>query len=86
MTYKIEPSACGHFIVFMDYNPKKVVELADKLDADPKLYFSEYRGNKKANIHSLHLRITDEELRCADEPTKKAYIDAICKPILSDEA
>lgn len=85
MTYRIEQTMNTHFIVFMAYNSKKVVELADKLDADPKLYFCEYRGNKKAEMHSLHLRVVDEELRHEGAQAMKAYIDAICKPILSDE-
>lgn len=84
MTYRIDRSMTGHFLVFMDYDCKKVVELADTLDADPKLDFCQYTGNKKANMHTLHLRIIDDDLRRADLPTQKAYIDAICKPILSE--
>ena len=85
MTYKIVSNMSGRFLVFMDWNHEKVVKLADALDADPALVTDQYTGNKKANIHTIHLHVRyDSELRQDDEQAQKAYIDAICKPILSE--
>ena len=85
MTYKIERNMSGRFLVFMDWNHEKVVQLTDALDADPALVADQYVGNKKANIHTIHLHVEyDSELRQADEQEQKAYIDAICKRILED--
>ncbi len=85
ITYKIVRNKTGRFLVFMDWNHEKVVQLADTLDADPALVMDQYTGNKKANMHTIHLHVAyDSELRGDSEEAQKAYIDAICKPILSE--
>ena len=84
MTYHVEKTGRNAFMVLMDYNHAKCVQLSDVLDADPKLEFSQYTGNKKANINTIILRITDDELRHAETKAQKAYIDAICRPILCE--
>ena len=84
MIYKItKRSEFGHFVIFIDYNCKKAIALSDALDADPRLDCFQYVGLQNANVHAIHLRITDGELRRATSSEQEKYIDAICKPILS---
>lgn len=85
MTYKItERTISGYYLIFMDYDCKKAVAVADALDADPKLDCYQYSGDKRANMHTVYLRIVDNDLRRATSFEQKVYIDAICKPILSE--
>lgn len=84
MTYHIEKTNRNAFMVFMDYDHAKCVQLSDALDADPKLEFGQYTGNKNANINTIFLHITDDELCRAGLQAQKEYIDAICRPILSE--
>ena len=85
MTYRIqERNIQGYYLIFMDYDCKKASALADALDADPKLDCSGYNGSKKNNMHTIFVRIDDKELYREDTFTQKMYIDAICKPILSE--
>lgn len=83
MSYMVEGQR-GHFAVFMDYNPQKVITLADALDADPKLDCYEYTGNKNLNINTCRVRVTDLQLRKEKREKQIEYISTICKRVLED--
>ena len=85
MSYMVEGQG-GQFAVFMDYNPQKVVALADALDADPKLDCYEYTGNRKLNINTCRVRISDTQLRKEKREKQIEYINAICKRVLEDDS
>ena len=84
MGYMVE-GQCGRFVVFMDYNPQKVVVLADALDADPKLDCYEYTGNRNLNLNTCRVRVSDIQLRNEKRENQIEYINAICKRVLEDD-